>query len=410
MGLLAALSIRPFALLWGGQTVSRFGDAVHRVALAWLVLLLTGSAAAMGLVLIVELVPGLVFVLIGGLSVDRFSRVRLMLISDVLRGVVVGVIALLVAIGRVELWHLLVLAAIFGTVSAFFFPAYTAVIPAIVGEGSRPSANSLGELSVQLTRVVGPAVGAALVAAGGTPVAFAIDGLTYAVAAICLVAIARTPGMGRPTPSVDATARARPSVLADLREGFATVLGSTWLWMAIGIAGVSNITLVGPLEAVMPLLVREHLHGDVGLFGLIGTLEAVGSVAAAVWLGRRATLHRRGVVMYGSWIVLALCILAFGLPIGVAGAALASIGIGITNTTLNLIWTNSLQTLVPGGLLGRVSSIDYLGSAGLIPLGYAVAGVAADRIGPAQVFVAGGACGAVIISLALLNPVIRRFD
>lgn len=437
MNLTRSLRNRPFALLWSGQTASRFGDSVHAIALAWLVLQLTGSAAAMGVVLATHLVPFLVFSLAGGVAVDRLPRLRVMLASDLARMAIVGVLVALIALGSVEFWQLLVLVALFGIVEAFFYPAYTAVVPELVEPLDRPSANGLHQLSRRLARLVGPAAGATLVAAGGTAVAFALDAATYAVSAALIVLAARSwrraPESAAPAslpvgdvldvdslavvpPTVPApaspvvAAAPRQSALADLREGIETVTADPWIWIAIVMAGVTGITLAGPIEAGLPLLVSEHLGGDVGVLGLLETAIAVGAIGAAVVLGSRSRLRRRGVLLYGAWILFALAVAAVGTPIGIVGAVGAASVAGACGAIVGLVWTNTLQDLVPPDRLGRVSSIDALGSSALEPIGYVTAGAAADALGPSTVFVGGGLLSAGILGLALLHPSVRRLD
>jgi DHA3 family tetracycline resistance protein-like MFS transporter len=278
-------------------------------------------------------------------------------------------------------------------------------------------------LSRQLAAVVGPGLGAVLVAAGGTAVAFGLDAVSYGVAAVFVLGAAGsrrrslapsvTPAPTKPSAvAADAppTAAGRRSVVADLREGLATVLGTPWIWISIAIAGISNITLAGPLEAVLPLLVEEHLAGSVGTLGLLASLGALGAVAAAIALGRLRRIRRRGLLVYGAWLVLCAATVLYGLPVGLAGALVAAFVVGAANATLNLAWTSSLQDLVPGDRLGRVTAIDSVGSAALVPVGYAVAGLAADAFGPASVFVAGGLLSAVVIGTGLLHPSVRGLD
>ncbi|TAK00017.1 MAG: MFS transporter [Chloroflexota bacterium] len=444
MRLLGSLRIRPFATLWGGQTVSRFGDAVHQIALAWLVLELTGSAAAMGAVLAAHVLPFIAFSLVGGVVVDRVPRLRVMLASDLARMVIVAVIAGLVILERVEFWHLIVLAAMFGAVEAFFYPAYWAAVPELVPTDLRPSANSLHQLSRRFARLLGPALGAVLVAGGGTGFAFVLDSVSYLVSAVLVVLAMRvrartmepaalgdalaaaasdtaapgdpvTPGvliapgaaMAPVAGGIRATTR---SALTDLREGLATVTGEPWIWIAIVAAGVTGVTLAGPLEAGLPLLVSEHLGGGVAVLGLIQTMISVGAIGAAVILGSQARLRRRGPVLYGAWITFAICVALAGLPVGIPGVALLGVVIGACGATVGLVWINTLQDLVPAEQLGRVSSIDALGSTALEPIGLVVAGVAADAWGPATVFTIGGLTSAAILSLALLSPSVRRLD
>jgi DHA3 family tetracycline resistance protein-like MFS transporter len=183
-----------------------------------------------------------------------------------------------------------------------------------------------------------------------------------------------------------------------------------WLWITILVASVANITLAGPLDAVMPMLVTKHFCGGVALLGGLDALAGIGSVCAAVWLGSRSRLRHRGLLIYLPWIGCALATAALGLPITVAAAGVLMLTVGASLTTVGLVWTNMLQEFVPENLLGRVSSIDLLGSAGLVPIGFVGAGAMSDLMGPAVVFGAGGLATAALVAAALLYPAIRRLD
>ncbi|HKW21125.1 MAG TPA: MFS transporter [Ktedonobacterales bacterium] len=405
MRLFAALKYRPFALLWLGRTVSSLGDGIFLVALAWFVLTTTGSASANGVILICETVPMLLLALVGGAMVDRVPRRSLLLTSDVVRGLVVAAIALLAWRHLLAFWQLALLSVIFGVVKAFFFPAYTSVIPQVTPPEALLSANSLASLSAQATGVIGPALGGALVALGGTSLAFSLDALSFLISAVCIFAMPAVESVAK-----DGAATAGGGMLGDIREGVAAVLRSPWLWITIAIAGVSNITLSGPLEAALPLLARKGLHAGVGVYALLNALLAVGSVVAAVALGRMVKIRRRGVLMYGAWMLAGVALLCMGLPITVAGVGTAIFICGASLAVLNLVWANTLQEMVPADLLGRVSSVDGLGSYALLPVGYGLSGFAADHIGAPTVFVLGGAASVVLIGLGLLHPAVRAFD
>src|SRR5688572_29374139 len=163
MSLFRSLKHRSFTLLWIGQTLSRVGDFVYQIALAWWVLEKTGSAETMGLVLVFSIMPSLVFLLIGGVAVDRFPRVMLMLLSDAGRGVVALIVAALAFSGQLQVWHVYIANLFFGFVLAFFQPAYSAIVPQIVPQNDLPSANALTSISANLGRVAGPALGAVIV-------------------------------------------------------------------------------------------------------------------------------------------------------------------------------------------------------------------------------------------------------
>src|SRR3990170_4384393 len=191
MSLFISLRHRSFALLWTGQTISRLGDSLYRIALAWWVLEKTGSATAMSTVLVVSFLPMLLFLLVGGVVVDRLPRFRVLFASDVLNGCVVGAVAVLAATGRLEVWHVYIAGALFGLAEAFFYPAYAASVPQVVPPEALPSANALTGLSYQISGVIGPAIGAAMVALGGTSAAFGLDSLSFFISAAFMAPLLR---------------------------------------------------------------------------------------------------------------------------------------------------------------------------------------------------------------------------
>lgn len=401
--MLRALRHRSFALLWAGQTISRLGDNLYRIALSWWVLEKTGSAAAMGTVLVVSSIPMIVFLLVGGVVVDRLPRFRVLFAADLVNGLVVALVTLLAFADALEVWHVYVAGAVFGLAEAFFFPAYGASIPQIVPPESLPSANSLTSLSWQIMGVVGPGLGAGLVALGGTPTAFGLDSLSFFVSSLFLIpllgiVLPRPPGAATKTP------------IADLREGLGAVVSRTWLWLSIVFFGMINVVDAGPRNVALPFLIHDHLGLEVEALGGVTIALSIGSVAAAVALGGRTRLRRRGLLLYGAEILMGAMLIVFGLAGNLAGLVVAAFVYGIGISTANLVWTNTLQERVPGEQLGRVTSVDALGSFVLLPVGFAVAGVLTDAFGPARVFLAGGAIAASLGAVMLLVPSIRRLD
>ncbi len=403
MAILQSLRHRPFALLWSGQTVSRLGDSLYRIALAWWVLEKTGSATAMGTVMIVSFVPMILFLLVGGVVVDRLHRLRVMVASDLLNGLIVSLVAALAYLNLLEIWHVYVASAVFGLVEAFFYPAYTAAVPELTPAEALPSANSLTSLSYQLTGIIGPGLGAALIALGGTPIAFALDAASFFIAVACLLPLIRTTS-GPPTPG------GASNPLGDLRDGWKLVFGSAWLWISILLFAFFNITAGGPMNVALPFLVKDSLHANVGVLGLLTSSRSAGATLGTIWTGRYSRLRKRGWIMYLTTIMDGLAVLCIGLPIPIAGIALAAFVNGMGLAIGNLIWVNTLQELVPKEKLGRVSSIDAIGSFALMPVGFGVAGWLTDRIGPPLVFVFGGGVTAALAAIPLLHRDIRNLD
>lgn len=402
MQFLSALRHRPFALLWTGQTISRLGDGLYRIALSWWVLEKTGSAAAMGTVLVVTSIPLILFLLVGGVVVDRLPRFRVLLASDLLNGTVVAAVTALAATQRLEVWHLYISGALFGLAEAFFFPAYAAAVPQVVPLESLPSANSLTSLSYQLTGIAGPAIGATLVALGGTPAAFGIDSASFFISAACL-----TPLLRISLPRISAPGQ---TVLLDLKEGLREVVSRTWLWVSIAFFGMVNLFDAGPRNVALPFLIHDHLGLEVEALGAVSSAIAIGSVTAAVVLGRQKRLRRRGRLLYGAEILMGSMLLGFGLAPSLPSLVAAALVYGVGFSVANLVWTNTVQEMIPAEKLGRVTSLDALGSFVFLPLGFAVAGLLAEQIGAANVFRLGGGLAVLLGIGVLLVPSIRRLD
>ncbi|MFL5806475.1 MAG: MFS transporter [Roseiflexaceae bacterium] len=401
MALFKSLAHRPFLLLWSGQAVSRLGDSLYQIALAWWVLERTGSAAAMGAVFICGAVPTVVFALIGGVAVDRLPRVRLMLGADALRGVLATGLAALATTNRLEIWHIGLASALFGLVSALFLPAYTALIPDITPRHLLPSANALTSLSAEITSVVGPALGAYLIGRGGPALAFALDGGSFLFSALCLLSL-RQPSPTQPPKQGPA------SILGDLRAGLQTAMAASWLWMTIGMLALLNLTGRSPMNVALPFLVRDSLRADVDMLGILYSVFSLGSIAGAVWAGQR--MQRRGLIVYRALTLVGLATLALGLPLGILGSVLAILILGAALAVANLAWSHIIQEYVPAHMLGRVASITLLGSTSLLPLGFALSGWATDRLGPAPVFAICGTLTAALAALGLLSRAIRELE
>jgi DHA3 family tetracycline resistance protein-like MFS transporter len=405
VSLFRALKHWPFALLWGGQSISRIGDFLYQIALAWWVLQKTGSPEAMGTVLIFSFGPMVLFLLIGGVAVDRLPRIPVLFLSDALRGGIVCMVAIAAYANRLQIWQVYLASLIFGFLDAFFQPAFTAVIPEITPADKLTSANSLNSLSFQFGRVVGPAIGSFLIGIGSTPLAFLVNGISFLVSAVLLL-----PLLGMEFDLPKATEPRGHNPLRDLREGFAVVFKSPWLWITILVLAVTNVTLSGPYSVSIPFLVDQNWHGDVNVLGLLYAIFPIGYIIGSVWFGRMAKIRHRGPIAYFATAIAGLGMIVIGLPLPLPFLMVAALMNGAALETFNLIWTNTMQEMVPPEKLGRVSSIDSLGSFGLLPIGFAIAGWATQHFGPAVVCIAGGLITAAVSLIGLMHPKINQLD
>jgi DHA3 family tetracycline resistance protein-like MFS transporter len=394
------LRIRDFALLWAGATVSLAGDGVYVVAVAWQVYDLSSSPTALSLVGVAWTLPVAIFVLIGGVVTDRVERRRIMISADLVRAVAVATIGVLALIGAIQLWHLIVLAAIFGVGEAFFGPAFMSFVPQIVPRRLLLQANSLDQFIRPFAfALVGPALGGWLIATFGIAEAFFVDAATFVVSAAAIALIRARPA-GRE--AGDHTSMAR-----ELREGFAFVRARTWLWVTLLGAAAFLLAYWGPVEVLIPFRIRNELGGTAGDFGLVLACGGVGSLLAALLMGQRSLPRRHITLMYGAWSLGALALVGFGLASTVWQLMAISFVEGALFTVGMIIWGTLVHTLVPTHLLGRVTSLDWFCATSLVPISFALTGPIAAGIGAQATLIAAGLAAMATTALCLLIPGVR---
>jgi DHA3 family tetracycline resistance protein-like MFS transporter len=400
--LLAPLKHRDFRLLWSGMSVSLLGDGVFFVALAWQVYALSNVPTAMSIVGIAMTVPTIVFLLLGGVISDRFDRRRVMLAADVTRGLAVGLIAALSVAGALRLWQLVALAAIYSVGTAFFNPAFDAIVPEVLPEDDLAQANALDQFVRPIAlRLAGPALGGLLITAVGVGLAFALDAGSFAVSAASLLAMAsRTQRRGP----------AAQSMTTEIRAGFSYLRRHAWLWATFASAAIAYLLFMGPTEVLVPFVVKNQLHMSAADLGLVFAAGGVGSVACALAVGQRGLPRRSITAMYVAWTLATVAVAGYGLAHALWGLMLASLLFNALETVGTIIWATLKQRHVPKSLLGRVSSLDWLISIGLLPLSFALTGPASAAIGPQNVLIVAGVIGAVVTLAALFVPGVRMIE
>jgi MFS family permease len=392
---LQVLREREYRLFFLGQAVSLLGDGMVNVALAFAVLDLTGSASELGLVLAARMLPLVGFLLAGGVMADRLPRRTVMIAADLVRVASQGAIAALLIADVAEVWQLAALSAVTGSATAFFNPASTGLMPAVVSPERLQQANALRGLAMAAGQIAGPALAGILVASAGAGWALAVDAATFAISVAFLVRL-RVPAMER--------LEVR-SVLADLREGWDTFRSLTWLWTFVAGAALGNF--VNAAQGVLgPLVAKESLGGATA-WALIVSALGVGSLGGGV-LALHVQPRRPMLVATLPLFVFALplAMLALALPAGwIALMALfAGAGVMISNT----VWETTLQRHVPAEALSRVSSYDWFGSLAFQPIGFAVWGPVAELAGVSTTLWVAFALQVTSVVALLLVPSIRH--
>ncbi len=396
---LRVLRIRDFRLLFFGQAASMVGDRVVVVALALFVTMQTRSPEALGLVLAAQSLPLVALLLIGGVWADRFPRHRIMVGTDVIRGLLHAGLAILIFTGGVRIWELVVIEALFGAAEAFFAPAFSGLLPQTVPESMIQDATAMTETVGNLAFMVGPMLAVALVLGIGAGEAFVFDALTFAVSAMLLMRL-------RPRPRGETVAA--DSVIGDLRSGWREVRSRTWVWATIATFAGAVLCVYAQWYALGPGIARS-VYGSAGVFGVLEAVGGAGAVFGAVvglaW--RPARPLRLGLVLVAAWPLQDL-MFALGAPLPyVIGLAFAT-GFGFSLVTI--WWISALAHHIPAHALSRVSAWDWMGSLALLPLGYLIAEPLAGWFGARTVLAVGSVIGIGLLALALVPRATRELE
>jgi len=373
-----------FRKLWVATTLSLFGDFFNYIAMAWLVLQLTGSSLALGSVLVVQALPRAVLMVVGGALADRLSPRLTMLGSMGLRAVVVAPLAALVLTGRVQMWEIYTVAGVFGIVDAFFMPARGSILPNVVADHELEPGNAVLNVTGQASVILGPVLGGLIVAVLGIGWAFAGDAACFVIGFLFILWL--------PTAARAATGEKHP----DGGLGGQIAAGIRYAWAEMGIRvtliviAVVDFAANGALGVGLPTLVHGRFGAGAEGLGILLGAWGVGATAGALGAGFVPPPKRFG------WLIVFICawlgvgFVGVGLVPSLVPAALlmgfTGVGTGVTNTYA----ASWLQRRTDPAMQGRVMSLVMLASMGLTPIAYAASGVIAE-VNPTLLFlVAGG--------------------
>jgi DHA3 family tetracycline resistance protein-like MFS transporter len=388
--ILEPLKERDFALFWAGWTVSLIGDGFFLVAIAWQVYDLWNVPTALAIVGVAETVPLVGFLLVAGVVTDRFERRLVLIGASAVRGVCVALLGVLAVTGAIELWHIFVISAVYGAGQAFQGPAAGAIIPDLVPRRLFVQANSLSQVVRQLAfAFVGPAVGGLVVHWLGVGTAFLVDAASFAFAIAMLAVLT-------PRPAAARSEGEPPSMRADIVEGLRFVRRHVWLWGTLGWAVIALLLVYGPFQVLLPYLVRNELGGDAGDLGLVFASGGLGAILLSLAIGQIGLPRRHITFMYAAWLIASLQIALYALTHAPWQAMVVSFFGEACWAAGLLVWATLMQRVVPAELLGRVKSIDWLVSTGLVPVSFAVTGPLAAWLGVENVMLGAGIAAAAL--------------
>lgn len=369
------MSNHNFRLLFSGAFISLLGDQFALIATPWLVLQLTKDSLMLGIVLALAGLPRAIFILFGGAIADRLSPRRMMLIANVTRLVLTGLMALAVFTGTVQVWMIYAFALSFGIVAGFAIPAETSIVPMLVDEQDLQAGNSIVMGITQLANFIGPTVAGIVIGQFtntfiGVGIAFAFDALTFVVSAVTLQLI----HVKQSESTV--TAQAKETIWESIRAGV------NYLWMdktmrfTFALLMMVNFLLIGPIMVGIPVLASQRLPEGATAFGLLMSAFAGGNLLG--YLAAGSIPKPDGPKLRLIMIVL---FAAFGIVIGLLGIVTSTwvdfgmlFTLGLGNGFIAILLITWMQTRTPKEMLGRIMALFMLSSTGLMPISQAVAG------------------------------------
>jgi predicted MFS family arabinose efflux permease len=365
----SALRYRDFRLLWLGAITSTIGTFMQMLAQAWLVYTLTGSAFLLGVDGFLATGPMLLFSLFGGVVADRMARKKIMMGSQIAQGTFALILAALIWMNHVQIWHVFLLSFLTGSAQSFSGPAYISLLPLLVKREDVPNAVAMNSMQFNLARVIGPAIGGVVFATLGAAWCFLINGLSFGAVIVALLLI-------RMPPIQDQSEKR--SVLADMREGFVFVRQRRALLMLtfLSFAG----TFLGmPLFTMLPVVAKRIF--DLGPRGL-SLLQAdygVGSVIGALLVASSSYAAKKGRLALMLQLAFACTLVAFGLSRSLAASLVIAFIAGTCIVGVISLYSSLVQLTTSDAMRGRVMSIFMLAFRGGMPLGNLLAGYVAQR-------------------------------
>ena len=384
---LRALGHRDFRLFWCGQLVSLIGTWMQSVGQSWLVLELTNSPFRLGLIGALQFGPILLFSFLSGAISDRVRKRRLLIGTQTALMVQAFTLAALVWSGRVQFWHVAVLAALYGLATTLDMPSRQSYIAHLVPRGDLMNAIALNSAVFNGARVVGPAVAGLLVARYGTAAAFVMNGLSFIAVIGALVAI-RTDGAPSP--------RSGAGLRAEIAEGVRYAAGTPRVALVMGLLMAVSLFVVN-MNVLVPLIARDVLNEGAHGFGLLMASLGVGAVIGALAVAVLAVGRPPLGMVVGPALAAAglLLLLSTARHFGVTAAVLVALGFAqiVFMTSCN----TTVQIAVPDALRGRVMGLYALVFAGMTPIGALIMGTVAEHWGVSRACAVGGGAGLLLI-------------
>jgi len=394
-------------LLFLGQVASRSSSLMFLVALAAYALTQPQRGTLLAEVLLAQSTAALVILLLSGAVTDRVGARAILLTADATRCLALALLAVNVMLHGGHVWVPITAGAVMGIGDGVFEPGFAVALTRIIPAGNRIAGNALKSVTWRLAAMAGSAVGGVVVAVADAGAGFAVAAAGYALSWIALI---RMGGGGHTTDSVDptdpASSQEKASIWADLREGYSFLRSAPRLMALIVMSGLVTSLVMAPARVLMPLVLSNRF-GTTAFYPTILTVEAVSGLAAALFVGRRGALPRRGTVAVVGLLIYC-CGYLTASQSGFVAVSVVAVAVGaMCLTTSAVAYAAILQTSVPDRYLGRVMGFDSLLTIGGAPLVLSAIPLASTFMAPSRLLAALCLVAAAATVCGLLNHRIR---
>jgi MFS family permease len=379
-----SLQYRNYKLFFTGQSISLIGTWMQRIAMPWLVYHLTGSAFLLGLVSFAGQIPTFVLSPLAGVVTDKFSKYRVLLITQIISLVQALILAVLALTGVIEIWHIVVLSIILGCVNAFDVPSrHSFVIEMVEKKEHLGNAIALNSMMFNGARLIGPSIAGIMLATTNEGVCFLINAISYVFVVISLFLM---------HVQKKEVIRKAGNIFDEMKEGFNYAFGFAPIKHLLILLGVVSF-MGSSYQVLMPVFAKEILHGTSSTFGFLMGAAGLGALAGAVFLASRETVLKLGRIIPSAAAIFGAGLIALSMtkyfPVSLLLMIIIGLGLMLHTAASNTI----LQTITDDDKRGRVMSFYSLAIMGTAPFGSLLAGSLAKIVGtPFTILIGGISC------------------
>ena len=381
--------------------LTAFTWGVWIVALVWEVIRIGGGASELSLVSGANALGMLLPCLLAGVVADRIPQKTIMVAVASVYLAGISLVALLSLTDLTQLWHLVAVGLCYGLATSFYYPAYSAWLPALVPEEDLLAVNGFeGMVRPTIGQAIGPAVAGFVVAATASGWAILVAAVSAGLALLALLPVPRT-AVRRDLSVHDGVHPVR-SALHDIREGFVYMVRTPWLLSTLVFASLMILLMMGPFEVLVPFLIKDGMGGDASDHALVLGAFGIGGAVGSLVVASRPMPRRYLTVMNLGWGLGCLPLALYGYVDAVWMLIVLALVVGALFSGPMVIWGTLLQRRVPSDMLGRVSSLDFFVSLLLMPVSMALAGPVAELIGLRNTFLVAGLVPMGIAAVAII--------